>query len=148
MYQTTAGARETMKMGAAELDGRQHIKALEYENLYFAEKATTGQEDPANLRYAAIERAVGRSVLTVTSDEPNDVKIARSNKIMLAATSVYDLDSFNDFMHTLQREVDTAKLSETDALIQAGRFATWLWYIYILIYGIGSVCLLRIQYLE
>ena len=148
MYQTRAAARETMKMGAAELDGRQHMKALGYENLYFTIKAATGQDDPANLRFAAFERAVGRSVLAVTSDEPKEVKLARSNKIMLLAGNVHDLDSFNEFMRTLQTEVDTAKSSETGALIRAGEVADWLWWIYVVFYAIGSVLLLRSQYVE
>ena len=103
---------------------------------------------PANLRFAAFERAVGRSVLAVTSDEPKEVKLARSNKIMLLAGNVHDLDSFNEFMRTLQTEVDTAKPSETDALIRAGEVADWLWWIYVVLYAIGSVLLLRSQYVE
>jgi hypothetical protein len=148
MYQTRVSAREAMKMSAAELDGRQHIKALEYENLYFTIKAATGQDDPANLRFAAIERAVGRSTLVITSDVPKEVKLARSNKIFLLARGVHDLDSFNEFMRTLQTEVDTAKASETNSLILAGEIADWLWWTYVVFYAIGSVLLLRSQYLE
>jgi hypothetical protein len=148
MYQVRASSREAMKMGAAELDGRQHIKALGYENLYFTIRAATGQEDPANLRFAAMERAVGRTVMSVTSDESEDVKLARSNSIMLAARGVSDLNSFNEFMRTLQTEVDTANTSELDSLIRAGNVAAWLWRIYIAFYVIGSILLLRSQYLE
>jgi hypothetical protein len=148
MYQFRASSLEAMKMGAAELDGRQHIKALGYENLYFTIKAATGQEDPANLRFAALERALGRTVMSVTSDESKNVKLARSNKIMLAARGVSDLNGFNEFMRTLQTEVDTANTSELDSLIRAGDVADSLWWIYVALYAIGSVLLLRSQYLE
>jgi hypothetical protein len=67
---------------------------------------------------------------------------------MLLAGSVHDLDSFNEFMRILQTEVNTAKSSEIYALIRAGEVADWFWWIYIVFYMIGSVLLLRSQYLE
>lgn len=147
MYQTKVSDRESTKLESAELDGRQHIKALEYENLYFSVKAATGADDPSNLRNAAIERAVGRSALVVTSDETRDVKISHSNELMQAANRVNDLQSFNDFMGTLQEEVD-ASTFETDALILTERKADLLWWSFVCLYVIGSFCLLGSQYSE
>jgi hypothetical protein len=148
MYQSKASARETMKIQAAELDGRQHLKALGYENLYFSVKAATGQEEQFNLYAAAQQRAVGRISMVATSDEPQEVKASRIRDINTAAKGVHDLASFNDFMRSLQKQLDTARSSELDALLEAGNSARVLWRIYISLYGIGSLSLLRSQYLE
>jgi hypothetical protein len=148
MYQSKAAARETMKIQAAELDGRQHLKALGYENLYFSIKAATGQEDTFNLHAAAQERAVGRISMVATSDEPKEVKASRIRDINAAAKDVHDLESFNDFMRFLKKQLDAAGASELDSLLGAGDRAQVLWWIYISLYIIGSLSLLRSQYLE
>jgi hypothetical protein len=61
MYKSRAGASETAKTQAAELDGRAAIKALGYESLYYSEKVATGQEDGFQLYAATMERSVGET---------------------------------------------------------------------------------------
>jgi hypothetical protein len=147
-YQTKVSARENVKMQANELDGRQHMKALGYENLYFAEKAATAKEDNFSLYGAAMEMAVGRNAMVTVSDEPHDVKQERIDKLTEAVQNVKDLESFNAFTQILKSEQGGAHPSELNAYIAAGKLADRLWWIYICVYFVGSVCLLRSQYLE
>jgi hypothetical protein len=148
MYQTKAATRESVKTQANQLDGRQHMKALEYTNLYFAEKAATGKEDPARLNDAAMEFAVGRIAMVTVSDVPHAEKVERIHKITDAAKNVNDLDGFNAFVRVLTSELDKANSSELDAYIKVANFADRLWWVYIFVYAAGSLCLLRSQYLE
>jgi hypothetical protein len=86
--------------------------------------------------------------MVATPDVPDDVKTARVSEINAAAKAVHDLDSFNEFMRSLQKQLDTARPSELDALISAGKTAGTIWWIYISLYAVGSLFLLRSQYLE
>ena len=148
MYQVSMKEREAAQEAAAELDARKHTQALGYENLYFNIKAATGQDDPANLQGAAMERAVGRASMIVTSDLSSDVKVSRSNELMLAASQVHDLDSFNTFMNSLQQNISATNQATLDSLMEAGRWAKILWWVYICLYVIGSASVLWSQYLE
>lgn len=148
MHQTKASAHETEQMQAAELDSRCHVKSLGYENLFYAEKAAIGQEDPTNLYGAAEERALGNIVMMVTSDLPTSAKTAYVRDIKRAAGAVHDLESFNAFMKALKDRQEQIGYSEVDDLINIGKKAQALWWTYIVLYTIGSCCVLRSQYLE
>ena len=86
--------------------------------------------------------------MIVTSDLPDEVKISRSNELMLAASQVHDLESFNTFMNSLQQNISATNKATLDSLMEASRRAKMLWWVYICLYVVGSTSVLWSQYLE
>ena len=148
MYQTKVAATEADRMAAAEMDGRSQIKALSYENLYFAEKIATGLEDTESLRGAALNKMIGRFGMIATSDAASDVKQRRMNEVRKEANLVKDLDTFNSFMQFLNQQIGQAHPDEVRGLVQAGQIANEWWKAYIATYIVGSLFLLLGQCIE
>jgi hypothetical protein len=113
---------ENQRMQAAALDARAHIKALEYENLYYSVKAS-GTDNPEYLRLAAFNYYVGKTTVLVTSPGDKSQIQADVDELKKQADSVHDVSSFQTYMGSVNDLNDKSGSTELAGLSDADMLA-------------------------
>ncbi|WP_263378453.1 hypothetical protein [Granulicella paludicola] len=147
MYQNHESALETERTQAAELSSRTHMKALGYENLYYASQGQGGNSG-YYLHLAAEQLYQGRVGMMATSPQDKKSVTETLGKLRSIASNVSDLPSFNAFMDQYNKVVEDASGIEVNGLIDAGHSATHFFWFYLSLYVIGTVLALVGQAIE
>jgi hypothetical protein len=113
---------ENQRMQAGALDARAHIKALEYENLYYSVKSS-GTDNPEYLRLAAFNYYVGKVAVLVTSPGEKSRIQAQLDALKKQADSVHDVPSFQQFMGSVNDLNDKSGPTELEGLTGADKLA-------------------------
>lgn len=117
--------------------------ALLYENLYFSQAVATNKADGNVLKKAAVDNIYGFSVRILNSSLSKPEKERKIAALFEAANKVHDLDSYNGYKNVLNKEEgDYLKETQDDfaRLNTLKDIATW---VYLGIYFVGSVLLIR-----
>jgi hypothetical protein len=138
MRQNQTLSKEAERIQAAEVDARSHIKALEYENLYYSLKAN-GIDNPDYLRFAAMNYRIGRASMMYTSPGDKSTIVSEIKELDRTVAAVHDLPSFQKFI--LADNMLTSETRQTDiaGLVDADHAASRFGMLYLMLYATGSV---------
>ena len=130
--------QENERIQAGAIDARAHIKALEYENLYYAVKAS-GQDNPEYLRLAAYNYYMGKVGLLATSLEDKATITKDLNELKRRAQSVHDVASFQSFLGSVNDLNDKSGPADLAGLEQTDRQASRNGNLYFALFLVGSL---------
>jgi hypothetical protein len=132
---------------AAELDSRALQKAIGYETLYYAAKAS-GNDQSSYLAMAAKQYFEGSMAMIVTAPGDRD-EIGRNVQMLRrAAASVHDQDSLQQYKDADNKVYLQGHKNQMGGLTDPDKSAKSLGSLYFVLYGAGSLLALAGQALD
>lgn len=117
--------------------------SLAYQNLYFSHAIATTKADGGILRKGAGDNIAGFSAAILASDLPTSEKTRKIKVLFDAAGKVNDLESFNEYIKLLNLEETDFVKNTQDDYVRIDQLKTITTWVYLGIYFIGSLMLLR-----
>jgi hypothetical protein len=116
---------------------------LLYQNLFFNQAQATGVADGDLLRKAAKDNVSGLAVEIVYSGIPKQQKNRKISLLQAQAEKIVDLDSFNNFMSTLNEEESDFRERVKGDYASIVTFKKGTYLAYLALYLLGSCLIIR-----